>query len=40
MCFPARKHRGSLCFPTAQIHKRNHLTCDLELAVMVFALKV
>ena len=27
-------------FPTAQIHERNHSTRDLELAIMVFAVKV
>jgi len=40
MFFTARQQRGCLCFPTTQIHERNHPSSDLELAVMVFALKV
>jgi len=39
MCYITRKQRGSLCFPTIQIHERNHLTHDLELAITIFALK-
>jgi len=40
MCFTTRAQHGSLCFPTAQTFDRNHSTHDLELVVMVFALKV
>ncbi|GJX95451.1 reverse transcriptase domain-containing protein [Tanacetum coccineum] len=39
-CVDAEGETHSLCFPPAKIHEKNYTTHDLELGVVVFALKM
>ncbi|KAG8498732.1 hypothetical protein CXB51_005083 [Gossypium anomalum] len=40
MCTYARRKSGGLCFEAVKSHERNYPTHDLELAAIVFALKI